>query len=504
MPSRTLIIRADASVEMGTGHVIRCLALAQAWQDKGGDASFAMAQSTPALDEYLRSEHVVVENLAVSPGGEQDALQLVLMARGCAADWVVVDGYQFDSAYQRAIKRAGLKLLLVDDTGESGPHSADIILNQNPHANHDMYRGSNEYPRLLLGLRFAMVRRQFAAWREWKRAIVSVGNKILVTMGGSDAANITKEIIHALHLVQVPFEAKVILGGSNPHGEILEKAVGMSSNKIELIRNPSDIPDLMAWAEMGIAAAGSVCWEICLLGLPAILIDVAENQHPIAQELGRQRAVIHLSSSENFVPRNLASAVESLLSSSEVRSTISEQAKKLVDGKGAERVIAGILAGNLRLRRAEDADCRLLWQWANDPETRAASFSSGPISWEQHKAWFRHKQNDPDCRILVGEDANGRLVGQFRVDWRSDGEGEIDVSISPDCRGFGYGNLLIELGTRRAFSETKGQRLHAFVKPDNQASRRTFERAGFSRVGEEKVNGQQAVHYVRAREQGQR
>src|SRR5438445_13504461 len=110
MQVSTLIIRADASIAIATGHVMRCLALAQAWQDAGGNVVFAMAESTPAIDRRLRSEGVEIEQLEVSPNSVQDAREVATLACHRQATWIVVDGYRFDSDYQRNLKNAGLKL----------------------------------------------------------------------------------------------------------------------------------------------------------------------------------------------------------------------------------------------------------------------------------------------------------------------------------------------------------------------------------------------------------
>ena len=118
MTLRTLIIRADASIAMGTGHVMRCLALAQAWQDDGGNAVFAMAQSTPAIDDHLRSEQVEIVQLKSGVGSARNVRQVLDLARDRDAEWIMVDGYQFDAKYQRSLKAAGLKVLFVDDTGQ--------------------------------------------------------------------------------------------------------------------------------------------------------------------------------------------------------------------------------------------------------------------------------------------------------------------------------------------------------------------------------------------------
>src|SRR5690242_9773593 len=115
MNSPTLLIRADANVEIGTGHVMRCLAVAQAWQDRGGDVVFAMADSNTGIDERLRSEWVQIAEVDATPGNLDDAAATARLARSLQADWTIVDGYRFDAAYQRFLKDEGLKLLFLDD-----------------------------------------------------------------------------------------------------------------------------------------------------------------------------------------------------------------------------------------------------------------------------------------------------------------------------------------------------------------------------------------------------
>ena len=119
----------------------------------------------------------------------------------------------------------------------------------------------------------------------------------------------------------------------------------------------------------------------------------------------------------------------------------------------------------MRLRPVESKDCRLLWQWANDSGTRAASFSTEAIPWEQHQAWFDDRMKESQCLMLIGENAEGVPVGQIRLDLRSDREGEIDVSVSPDARGAGLGSRLIDLGVHEAFARTGVEGLHAFIRP---------------------------------------
>jgi UDP-2,4-diacetamido-2,4,6-trideoxy-beta-L-altropyranose hydrolase len=477
---------------------MRCLALAQAWQDAGGRALFAIADPSSSVRERLLKESVNILAVSASAGTAEDASRTVALAREHAAAWVVVDGYQFGVDYQQALKSAGFKVLFLDDYGHAGHYFADLVLNQNVFADRSAYENRESYTRLLLGPQYCLLRREFNAWREWRREIVPVGHRVLVTMGGSDPENFTERAIDALNLIEgEKLEATVVVGGGNERSELLTCIAARVGKKIAVRRDISNMAELMAWADVAVSAAGTTCWEMCLMGLPALLVDLAENQTPVARELDRRGCAIHLGGPRDVSSERLAEQVERLLSSRDDRLAMSLRCRELVDGEGTRRVLSALRSVSLRLRPAQENDSRLLWEWANDAQVRAAAFSSTPIPWEQHEVWFTGKMNDPDCRILIAENGQGRAVGQFRVDWRSREEADIDISVSSECRGSGYGRALIDLGASQALAGRSAARLHAFVKPENQASRRSFELAGFEGLGEEYVNGHAAVHYIR-------
>src|SRR5215208_338295 len=153
-----MLVRADASAEIGTGHVMRCLALAQAWQENKGTAHFAFASMTPALEAQLRAENMAITSLDASPGSDEDATQTIALAERAGAEWIVVDGYHFDALYQKAIKEANLRLVFMDDYGHASRYWADVVLNQNIYANDALYLNREPDTQLLLGTRYVLLR----------------------------------------------------------------------------------------------------------------------------------------------------------------------------------------------------------------------------------------------------------------------------------------------------------------------------------------------------------
>jgi UDP-2,4-diacetamido-2,4,6-trideoxy-beta-L-altropyranose hydrolase len=496
MAPRTLIIRADAGVAMGTGHAMRCLALAQAWQDVGGNAIFAMAQSTPALSRRIRAEAVEIVHLEAASGTSKDARLTAELARSRFSDWVVVDGYQFDEAYQCRVTQGGLKLLFVDDLGLCSHYFADLVLNQNANANERVYRNRESYTRVLLGARYAMLRREFASWRTVPRKFNGTRKRLLVTMGGSDPDNVTEQVIEAMQLLKFDeLEIKVLVGNGNPHWLSLEHAATRSARTICLIRDAHNVPELMAWADVAISAAGSTCWEMCLLGLPSILIDLAKNQRPVAEELNRLGAAFRLGSTKDITPDKIAAKLQAFISSVELRTKMSQRARELVDGQGSRRVVSAMQGGSLRLRRADENDDHLLWDWANDPEVRSVSFSTEPIPWERHLQWFKAKLADPEAVLYVAIDPEGTPIGHAR--YQIDGaRAAVSISLAKPWRGKGFGRTILALASEELFRTTNATIIDAYVKPVNAISLQLFTRAGYTRLPNETVSGQDAIHFV--------
>ena len=458
---------------------------------------FASAEITDALRKRLGAESCDLAAI-FSPGGiADDAAQTVALAQENKCDWVVVDGYVFESQYQRALKAGGLKTLFVDDNGHASPYSADVVLNQNVSATRELYDDRSDQSRLLLGTRYSLLRREFAAWREWQREISPVGRRLLVLMGGSDPENVTARVLEALAAPEfAELEATVVIGGSNPNFAMQESLAW--SRSIALKRDVANVAELIAGADVAISASGATCWELCFMGLPSLLVDVADNQKPLAQELDRRGCAIHVGDS-TVTSAVIANRLNELISSFELRQSLSRQSRAWVDGYGAARVVA-VLRGlpSLRLRRVCADDARLLWEWANDPEVRAASFSSAPVPWEEHTKWLSQKL---DCRkslFLIAEEESGSKVGQVRFDLDG-GNAVLSFSIAKEKRGRGLASPLIEAAVQELWLNSEAARVHAFVKPENIPSARAFENAGFDRAGESQVRGSVAIEFVRAR-----
>jgi UDP-2,4-diacetamido-2,4,6-trideoxy-beta-L-altropyranose hydrolase len=498
---KNLAIRVDAYTGIGTGHVMRCIALAQAWQDRGGDVTFLSYCDSEGLHQRIIDEGFVfipIEKPHPYPSDLTQTLNILKRHAPCSmpnAFWFVVDGYHFTPDYQKVIRKNGYRLLVIDDMAHLDHYHADILLNQNIHASSLHYSCDRDTVKLL-GCEYVLLRMEFLKYKDWKREIPDKAKKILVTMGGGDPDNVTLKVINAIKRLDDPdLEIKVIVGFSNPHVLDIKNAMLPAPCSMLCIENTTNMPGLMAWADMAVSAGGSTCWEIAFMGLPSLIITTADNQAGIAKGLGKAGAGIDLGWHKNISIKQYAHALKEILQDKNKRLSLSEQGQKLVNGKGRQKIIKAMLAEQIKLRRAQENDCELLWKWANDPDNRAVSFSSAPIPWEDHTHWFNSKLNSANCMMYIATMNDRTPLGQIRYDIKQE-NALISISIDKKFRSKGYGVVLIRKTSQILFNESNVRRVHAYVKQDNNASANVFTKTGFKKLELTTIHAQPATHFV--------
>lgn len=278
--SETLVIRADASAGMGTGHVMRCLALAQAWQDAGGRAVFVCAQLPAPLAGRLKREKCTIVRLSAARGSPADAEATLRVARAQGAAWTIVDGYDFNPGYYRLLRGADLHVLAVDDMAHLERYPVDVLLNQNLSAHAGLYAGKVEaYTRLLLGPRCSLLRREFRTAPLPATRAAGAPLRVLVSFGGGDAENFTGQILQKLATADSRrWEVVALAGGANPHVAALRRFAAKAPFACEVRVNEENVAQLMAGATVAISAAGSTVWELAAMRLPALIGAHEDNQ----------------------------------------------------------------------------------------------------------------------------------------------------------------------------------------------------------------------------------
>lgn len=334
MPSETLVFRCDANAAIGAGHVMRCLALAQAWQDAGGSVIFTTAELPLGLGVRLRTENVGLSRLNQNPGSPDDADATSCIARKAGARWVVVDGDRFGVDFLQHLRASGLRVLLIDDFARRESFPADLILNPNLGASEDPYRRLDSNIRLLIGESYTLLRREFTSWQV-ERTFPSRGANVLVTLGGSDPENLAPRIVRAL-LKCDSAQVTVVAGAGYQHQHDLE---AVSAPKTRVLFNPSSIPQLMHQADVAVIAAGGTLWE--LLYMRSAVLSYFRNpvQERVVRLASEQGAAWDMGDVRAFEARALARAVEELVSSRALREGMASRGRLLVDGRGTSRVL---------------------------------------------------------------------------------------------------------------------------------------------------------------------
>jgi UDP-2,4-diacetamido-2,4,6-trideoxy-beta-L-altropyranose hydrolase len=357
--NRQVVFRVDASVEMGLGHLTRCLTLADALAADGARSCFLMRSHAAGLAYLAESRGHAVRLLSDPPerpagtddgGGpyehwlpthwQQDADQTrSALDESGAAEWLIVDHYALDARWEKACRRDGMRILAVDDLADRD-HDCEILLDQNlVQGMETRYRGRVPAACVqLLGPRHALLRPEFAAQRGLLTLRSGEINRILICFGGSDPTNETAKALEAIaRLAMSRLAVDVVIGATNPHAALVDALCQRMAN-VALHRGANNIAELMRRADLSIGAGGVMSWERCCLGLPAVAIGIAENQADVLTALAAAGAIMHIGAAASVTEEGIAQALHSLLGNPGRVRLMSETALALVDGDGAERV----------------------------------------------------------------------------------------------------------------------------------------------------------------------
>lgn len=345
------VIRADASAAIGMGHVTRCLALAQQLRASGVSVEFVCRDAAGDLLSAIETAHgFKVSCLPADVADWRDDLSgtLGLACRDSRPDWIVVDHYQLDARWEKGAKENCGRLLAIDDIADRD-HGSDLLLDQNLHAAPEA-RYRNRVPqacRMLLGPRFALLRSEFNAWQGWRRDIPPRATRVLVTLGGGDAEDVTSTVLTGLaQIAEFPLEIHALAGSGHPRWAQLQTLAarlgGEGRHRIVLERHSDRMPELMAWADVAVTGGGSTAWELAFMGLPSLLITLSEDQRPNVAALAAAKLGVDLGDYRELQAATVAAQGARLAADGERRAGMCRELRELVDGRGAERVTAAM------------------------------------------------------------------------------------------------------------------------------------------------------------------
>lgn len=496
---------------------MRCLTLANALREQGAAVSFVCREHEGHLCDLLdRAGHTVRRQhgrkVGIQTGDaadhawwlgaswQEDAEQTraAIEASDAKPDWLVVDHYALDHRWEAILRPSVKRIMVIDDLADR-VHDCNLLLDQNLVADmHTRYADKvSAACGMLLGPEFALMQPIYAELHDRVRPRKGPIRRIFIFFGGVDNHNLTGRTLAAfLDLNRQDIEVDVVIGASSPHTEVICQQVAGYSH----IHLHSDLPTLaplMTKADLAVGAAGATSWERLCLGLPSLVVTLAENQRATADELSRRDLIRWLGHQDAVEQTTIAQVLGDLIQQG-LDEKWSRRCLEVIDGSGIKRVCAALTVTAttpLRVRDAKLEDEALLLAWANDTTTRQNAFSPHSITPETHRNWLRARLSSVEsCHLYLVETEKGVPVGQVRFD-RADDMWRVDYSLAPHFRGRGLGRPLLEAALHKLREDKPGVWVLGQVKDNNQSSRRVFESLGFDM----RINGAgETVEYRRA------
>ncbi len=441
-----ILIRADAGIPIGSGHVMRCLALAHALREQGGNITFACRPHPGNLTDRIQQDGyraITLPNVE-APGADptswagasstQDAADVLATTKDLERpDWVIVDHYALDHTWEHAIRATGLRVLAIEDDA-TRLHDADLVLNQN----YDAAANPGSH-RSLLGPTYALLRPEFRDIRQHTRPRDGTVNRILISFGGIDEQGLTLRTLQALETTALrALHLDIVIGQAHPHLHEVQD-FRSKTHTVALHIQTTTMHTLMQHADLAIGASGTTSWERFCLGTPSLVIAAAPNQEPTAEALARDNLIHYLGTANTTTLEQLASAISQLLAHPEELRRLSRAGMSIVDGEGAYRVATalehersgphphrhrnrhnrqdrnkhasevqdaiGSTVVDYRLRPVEPRDLDLILEWRNRPEIRSNMYTSRIITREEHYNYFERVWDDPTKQYFLCVDS---------------------------------------------------------------------------------------------------
>jgi UDP-2,4-diacetamido-2,4,6-trideoxy-beta-L-altropyranose hydrolase len=352
-----IAFRTDASLQIGTGHVMRCLTLAQAMRERGAQSTFICRPHAGHLIDFIKQQgHRTIK---LEPGvndiytscasnhsswlgteWENDAEQSRKVLGDRVVDWLVVDHYAIDQRWELALRPSTKRIFAIDDLADRH-HDCDLLLDQSLGRYAQDYDGLLSHnARTLIGPTYALIRHEFSQWREYslRRRVQPRLKNLLITMGGVDQTNATGQVLTALKQCELPADLSitVVMGQTAPWISDVQNQAAVMPRPTKVLVNINYMAQLMADSDLCIGAAGSTAWERCCLGLPTIQLVLAANQQEIntALEFSKSAISIQLDKLQLELPSLMFS-----LKAPDLLSEVSKNASDVCDGLGVLKTV---------------------------------------------------------------------------------------------------------------------------------------------------------------------
>jgi len=346
-----VLVRADASVDIGSGHLMRCLTLADQLRSEGAEVAFVCRDLPGSMFDLLRVRDYRFAKLAEAEADkisqQSDAVETIEAARQLfpeSVDWLVVDHYRLGAEWERLLRPHTNRLMAIDDLANR-PHDCDLLLDQNYYRDMEQrYRGLvPEQCVTLLGPKYVLLRPEFAEARQRLGTRDGSVRRILIFFGGSDPANQTGKALDAIRRIRKPgISVDVVVGAGNPHRHEIESLCHEMQNT-QYYCQVSNMAELIGAADIALGAGGATTWERCALGLPALTVVFADNQLQTTLDLEQIGVTEFLGWADKITASDLAQAIERLIENPARLKNLSERAREVMrEWQGAEAIISAM------------------------------------------------------------------------------------------------------------------------------------------------------------------
>jgi UDP-2,4-diacetamido-2,4,6-trideoxy-beta-L-altropyranose hydrolase len=487
--AKIALFRCDASPKIGAGHVVRCSALADALRERGWNCRFVALPGTRAIFEMFGCDH----DMSETPAADDPAALRALAPAGC--DLLVVDSYRLDSRFGNALRGWAGRQLDIEDIPSRIDHDADFLLDQTlGRRPADYGRHIAPSTRLLLGPDYALLRPAFAAARPAalaRRRSQTGIRRILVSLGGAAPAAILELALAAIARADIGATVDLVAGST-------AYSTPASLSAVTVHRNVVTMAALMSECDLAIGAGGTSAMERCCLGLPTLLLRLADNQNDNARALAAAGVAIDLGPARALDAATLGAELTRLAEDPAAYAKLSHNGALVCDGLGARRsasAIAPRLASDgrpVQLRRATLADAELVFSWQCLPEVRRHAKTPRAPAWDEHSAWFAQRSTDTVNGPFSLIEHDDKPVGVLRFDAIDRVPGAdsaaagpetylVSILINPVAQGKGIARAALACGR----DLLPGGHFYAEILSANLPSQRLFAAAGYKPVGRE-------------------
>ena len=479
--TQKIIFRADGNAKTGLGHLYRLFSLVEMVKDSIEFVFLTKETSTHSvfpIEYNIRNIPVEIDII--------EEPEWIASIFSSTENTIILDGYHFTSLYQKKIKQLGFKLIYIDDLMKEHMY-ADVVVNHSAFVQKTDYKAES-YTKFALGTEYAILRPSFLEAIKKKKIIEKI-DSVFVCFGGADFGDLSLKATKAmLNLCQIK-EINVVLGGAYNHSSIYDLA--NKNDKIKIYKNlkEKELVQVMQQCNFAIVPASTILYEICTVKMPVLAGFYVENQKNIYQACLEKEVIYEGGNFENYSVEIFEQKTLEILNFNDYEEKIYKQSL-FFDSKIRNRYMN--LFSYIKYRELKAEDDVLLYEWANDKLSRVNSYNSNFISWEEHKNWFVEKLNNKNVIIFIAE-LNDIPSGFIRFEIQKN-HTIISVFVSEKFRGKSLAKKFIK-DTSKKYFNMNSLPIHAYIKKENIASIKSFEKSGYLRLREEKIKGIESYIY---------